>query len=879
MNWWHRLLRRRRMEEQLEKELRFHLDQHTADLIAQGRNPDEARREARQSLGGPAQVKEECRDARGTRWLEDLLQDVRYALRTFRQKPGFSFVALLTLALGIGATAVMFTMIYGVLLKPLTYPEPDRLITIHPQFEKFGDTWGFSYPNFLDFQAAARSLKPVAAWTYGGATISEPGEPEYVTGRYISAELFSVLGLPMSQGRAFLPEEDQRGASPVAIISNSLWQRRFGGNPSAIGSRLVYDGKSFTVVGVAPAGLRLDGEVDVLTPLGQDTDGRLQNRFARFIHVVARLAPGVSMAMAQTELSLLAANLAKQYPESNGGMGLAPRALQQELAGDVGSTLWLLLGAVSLVLLIACVNIASLLLARALSRERELAMRAALGAGRGRLARQCLAESAVLGLGGGLLGVLVASLGIRPFVNLWPGILPRAEEIKLDWHVLLFALAASLFSGLLFGLAPALRAPGRDLEQTLRAGARTLAGGSRRLHSAFVITEIALAVVLLTSTGILAKVLLRLSSLNPGINVHNVLAARVALSPLALTSPAKARAAWEDLLDRARHAPGVRSAALVDIIPMREGENVLGYWATAVPPPPNQAPAALASTATPDYLQVMGLPLLKGRFFNEKDRIDSPLVVVIDEVMAHHAFPGEDAVGKRLWIPAISREPVQVVGVVGHVRHWGLAGDDQSKVRDQCYYPFAQVPDSLMRFFSSIMSVAVRTEASPLSIVDGLSREVRGANADQTLYQIRTMEQLVSASLARQRFLLLLFSIFAGVALLLACIGIYGVLAYLTTQRVPEIGVRMALGASSSEVLWMVLRQSLRMIFLGVVAGALGGAVALRVLERTTPEVQSTEPLTFVLMIAVLILAAFCASFVPARRASRLDPMTALRQE
>ena len=879
MTWWHRLLHRSRMEQQLGKELRFHLDQHIADLTARGITPGEARRQARLAIGGQEQVKEQCPDARGTRWLEDLYQDVRYALRTLRQRPGFSVVALSTLALGIGATTVMFTVIYGVLLKPLAYPEPDRLVTVHPQFEKFGDNWGFSYPNFLDLRSAIRSLDPVAAWTYSGGTISEPGEPEYVAGRYISADLFSVLGLPLLRGRAFLAEEDQRGAPPVAIISNSLWQRRFGGSPAAIGARLVYDGKSFTVVGVAPAGFRLDGEIDVLTPIGQNTDVRQQNRAARFIHVVGRLRSGVSMAQAQTELSVIAGHLAKEYSAFNQGMGLAPHSLQQELAGDVGSTLWLLLGAVSLVLLIACANVASLLLARALSRERELAMRVALGAGRGRLARQSLAESGVLGLIGGALGVLAASIGIRPFVALWPGILPRAEEIRLDGHVLLFALAASLVSGLLFGLAPALRAPARDLEQTLRAGGRTVAGNSRRLHSAFVISEIALAVVLLTSAGILGKVLLRLSSLDPGINVHNVMAARVALSPASLSSPAKARAAWEDLLDRARHVTGVQSAALADIIPMRQGENTLGYWATAVPPPPNQAPTALASSVTPGYLDTMGLPLLRGRFFNEKDRIDSPLVVVIDEVMARHAFPGEDAVGKRLWIPAMSREPVQVIGVVGHVRHWGLAGDDQSQVRDQCYYPFAQVPDSIMRFFSSIMSVVVRTEVPPLSVVDDLSREVRGANADQTLYQVRTMEQLVSASLARQRFLLVLFGIFAGLALLLACIGIYGVLAYLTAQRVPEIGVRMALGANAREVLWLVLRHSLGMISLGVGVGAAAALLAVRLLKNLVAGVQSIEPLTLVLMIAVLIVAALCASFVPARRASRLDPMKALRQE
>jgi predicted permease len=602
----------------------------------------------------------------------------------------------------------------------------------------------------------------------------------------------------------------------------------------------------------------------------------MQNREAPFIHAVARLSPRVTLAEAQAELALVGRRLAEQYPKANTGRGFQIEPLQQEVVGDVRPTLWLLLGAVSLVLLIACVNVASLLLARAVSRERELAMRVALGASRGRLVRQCLTESAVLGIFGGALGVLLAAVGIRPFVLFWPGSLPRAAEIRLDWRVLLFALAASLFSGLLFGLAPALRAPTRKLEQRLRAGARTLTGNSRRLHSGFVVSEIALAVVLLVAAGTLGRAVLRLSSLDPGINIRNVLVARVALSPGVLEDPAKIRAAWTDAIRRAGTIPGVQSVALSDIIPMRTGEEGLGYWTTASPPPANQMPIALASSVTPDYVKVMGLPLRRGRFFNDHDRIGTDPVIVIDEVLAQHAFNGTDPIGKRLWAQAIG--PSKVVGVVGHVRHWGLASDDQARMRDQIYYPFAQVPDQVMRLFANFMSLAVRTSIEPLNVLEPLRREVRGGTADQTLYEVRTMEQLAGASLARQRFLMTLFGVFAGLALLLACIGIYGVLAYVTSQRVPEIGLRMALGANARDVMLQVLRQSLGMIFAGVGVGLATALGAARLLERLVAGVRSTEPSTVAIMISILVVAALFASFLPARRASRVDPMSALRQ-
>ncbi len=881
MTWWQRLWRQREMERQLDKEVRFHVEEHAADLMARGHDAVEARRLARLALGGPEQVKEECRVARGTRWLADLWQDFRYALRMLRQRPGFSAVALLTLALGSGATTVMFTVVNGVLLKPLPFPDPDRLVAVNGRSNNwnvvaFGEQ-KLAYPDFLDCRRESRSLD-LAGWLFNGGTLSDPGDPEYVDLREITAGFFSVLGVPITQGRAFLPEEDRPGGAPVAILGHDVWQRKFGGSADAVGRSLVLNAKRYTIVGIAPADFRLDGEAGIFTPLGQDKAPFLQGRRAHPIGTMARLRPGATIGQAQAELALVGRNLAVQHPDTNRDRTFMVQRLRPNVDG-VGSTLWLLMGAVGLVLLIACANVASLLLARALARTRELAMRAALGAGRGRLIRQCLTESAVLGVSGGIFGVALAVAGIRPFVVFWPGSLPRAEEVRLDWRVLLFAVAVSLASGLLFGLAPALRVPARHLEETLRSGGRTLVGNSRRLHGTFVISEIALAVVLLASTGMLGRTLLRVSVLDPGVDVHNVLVTRMALSPGLLANPARTRAAWRDVLERARRVPGVQAAATVDTVPMRQGNNQLGYWTTAELPPPNQQPMALATSITPDYFKVMGIPLRQGRVFNEQDQLDTNPVVVIDEVLAQNAFGKSEAVGKRLWIPDMGPGPFQVAGVVGHVRHWGLAGDDQAQVRAQFYYPFAQVGDPLVRRWSELMSLVVRTSVPPMNLVESLRRELRGAGNDQVLYQVRTMEQLARGTLDLQRFLMLLFGIFAGLSLVLACIGIYGVLAYLTTQRVPEFGVRLALGASAWDVVSLVLRQSLGMILTGVGVGTCAALAAGRLLSREVAGVRSTEPLTLVVTISVLAAAALIASFLPARRAGRVDPLKALRQD
>jgi predicted permease len=873
MNWWQRFWRRRQMEEQLEKELRFHLEQHAADLIANGQEPEEARRQARLALAGPEQVKENCRDARGTRWLEDLLPDFRYTLRTLRRKPGFAAVALLTLALGTGATTVMFTIINSVLLEPLPYPHPERLVALHEQAD-----WNLAYLNFVDCKRESRSLVSIAAWRHGSGAISAPGDVEFVLGKQVSAGLFSTLGIALVRGREFLPEEDQNGATPVIVISERLWQRRFGRRPDAIGSRVIYDAKPYLVVGIAPGGSWLLGDVDVFTPIGQDLTPPMQNREMHpGIRVIARLRPEVTLLQAQADLALIGNRLAKQYPKSNAGVKFTAQPLQQELVGEVRPTLWLLLSAVSLVLFIACVNVASLMLARAISRERELAMRVALGASRGRLVRQCLTESAVLAFSGSLLGVFFAAIGTRPFLVFWPGDLPRAAEVHLDWRVLLFALTLSLVCGLLFGLAPALRAPAKELEHTLRAGAKSVVGKSHRVQSGLVTSEIALAVVLLVVAGTFGRTLLRLTSVDPGFDIHNVLVTHAALSSDAVSNPTRLRAAWPDILDRVRSVPGVQSAAVADIVPMGGDTEEVGYWTGPTTPPASQMPSALLNLVTSDYARTMRIPLRRGRFFDEHDRAGTEPVIVIDEVMARRAFGELNPIGRRLSVQFWGS--ARVVGIVGHVRHWGLATDEQAKIREQIYVPLAQLPDPFLRLTAAGMSLIVRTQAAPSNKVEAIRTAARGVTRDQVLYSVTTMEQILSGTLARQRFLLLLFGIFAGLALLLACIGIYGVLAYLVGQRVPEIGVRMALGASAGGVMWMVLRQSLGMTSLGIAVGAAGALAAGRVLVRLVEGMQPTALSTFALMIFVLVAAALAASFIPARRASRVDPISALRQE
>ncbi len=879
MTWIGRLLRRKRLEGELERELAFHLAERERELRGKGHSPQEAHRMARAEFGWE-RVKEECRDARGTRWLEDLWRDARYAVRALAQNPGLAMVACVTLALGTGATTVMFSLIRGVLFEPYAYRDPGKLVRLEEQTDyktALGDRWSFSLPNYLDLKRQVRTMD-LGVSTRTAGTLSAPGAAEYVVGAEISADLFPLLGLSVEQGRGILPEDDRPGAEAVGVIGRALWEQHFGAKPDAIGSKMLFDGKPYTVVGILDRGFRLDDtELSFYTALGADASPWLKNRARHGLRVWGRLHQGTGLETARAEIAVVGIRLAQEYPQSNQGRTFVADPLRPD-AGDARGTLWLLLGAVGLVLLIACGNIASLLLARSVKRERELAMRVALGAGRGRLARQCLTESAVLALAGGVLGLGVAWVGLKPFLALWPGGLPRAWEVRLDGRVLAFALAVSLLSGLVFGMAPALRAQATELEQVLRAGARTMVGRSRRLHGVFVAAEVTLAVVLLVCAGMLGRMLLRVSANDPGVDVRHVLTARTALSPATLADAGRTRAAWKDVLERALGVPGVEAIAMIDTVPMRDGSNPVGYRTSpAEEVPKERQKLLLANCTTAEYLRVMGIPLKAGRFLNDQDREGSQRVAVIDEVLAREAFGG-DALGKQLWLD-LFEGPVTVVGIVGHVRQWGLAGDDDAKIRAQLYYPFAQVPDTALRRWSELMSIAVRTTGEPLSVLEPLRGALRGALNDQVLYEVRTLEQLDAASLARQRFLMVLFGVFAALALLLASTGIAGVLGYLTSQRVPEIGVRMALGASRSEVIRMVMRSSLGMVGSGMAVGAIAAVGAARVLAGTVEGMEGVDPLAFAGMLAVLLVAAMAASFAPALRASRVDPIRALREE
>jgi len=869
--------RRKSRDVELERELSFHVDEHVSDLIARGAPPDAAKREARLALGGPEQVKEQCREVRRTRWLDDLVRDGRYAIRTVRREPGFAAAIVLILALGIGATTAMFAVINGVLLRPLAYRDSDRLVSLRGFTDKTGLIWGFSKPDIDDLRDATRTVS-LAAWTYGGGTLSAPGDPEYLQGRKVSAELFPVLGVSLASGRGFQSNDDRPGGRPVVVISYGLSQRRFGGEATAIGASLTFDGRPYVVEGVLPRGFTLDGDADIFTALGQDPDPRLANRNARFIRLLGRLRTGVNLADARAELTTLGGRLALEHPTSNEGRSIRVLELRRDVVRGVGATLWLLMAAVSIVLLIACVNVASLMLARASSRDREFALRTALGAGRGRLLRQCLTESLFLSLGSGVLGILGAFAALGPFIASWAGNLPRVDEIRIDAPVCVFALLLSMGTAVFFGIVPVARIP-LSVDRDLRVGGRTMTGRSNRLHGVFVVSQIALAVVLLAAAGTLGRTLLTLSSLDPGLDVHNVLTARFAISPSLVERPAAIRAAWQEAIDRAALVPGVQVVALTDIVPMRPGENTLPYATNADPVPVTQLPSALASGVTPSYPRVMGIPLRHGRFIDDHDRLGSDPVIVVDENLARHAFGSTDVVGRQLWIRALSTAPVQIVGVVGHVRHWGLGADDQSSVQDQIYYPLAQVPDSLLHFFSSIMSIAVRTTVPPQAVADSMRRELRGTNGDQSLYQFRTLEQLASGSLAQQRLLMWLVGTFAGFALLLACVGIYGLLSYVIRTRVREFGVRMALGASAGEIRRLVLGRSATLIAAGVGIGACGAWMASRVMFQLVEGMRPPDLPTAVLMIGLLTGCALMASALPAYRASRVNVTRALRQD
>jgi len=814
------------------------------------------------------------------RRLEDeMFQDLRFGARMLLKSPGFTAVVIMTLALGIGANAALFSVVNGVLLNPLPFPQPEQLITLHQSKPNFA-TGAIPYPNFRDWQRENQTFSAMAISRGASFSLIGAGEAEQVNGRWVSADFFSVYGVKPQLGRNFAPGEDERGAGPVVLISADLWQRKFGASPDAIGKSLTLDDKSYTIIGVLPASFNLNRSVDVYAPIGQWDTPALQNRIAALgLHGIGRLKPGVTLAQAQSDLDGVMRRLAAAYPDANRGNGAALIPLKERLIGDVGPVLWMLLGAVGFVLLIACVNVSNLLLARSTGRTREFAIRAALGAGQWRLLRQSLTESALLALAGGGLGLTVAGWGTKAAIAALPTTLPRAGEVGLDGRVLVFTLAISLLTGVLSGLAPALKITQWRLAETLKESGRGAGGGRHRAQGALVAVEMALAFVLLIGAGLMIRSLSALWNVDPGFRAENVLTFGLSFPPsMRSASPEAVRANLRELSDKLSSMPGVRAASFSDGAAPLQGEDDLFFWLDGQPKPASTSEMhmSLVYRVEPGYLTAMGIPLKRGRFFTAQDDERSLRVVVIDEVFARQYFPNADPIGKGIKLG--DGAPLQIIGVVGHVNQWNLDSNDKESLQAQLYEPFRQLSGS-----PSGVGVVMRSEGGAgkvgTELFDSIRRVVQSQNSQNVIFGSQTMNEVIADSLARQRFAMTLLNAFALAALLLASIGLYGVISYLVGQRTQELGIRIALGAGRKDVLCLVVNHGMKMALGGVAIGLIAAFGLTRLLTEMLYGVSSTDPATFAVITLLLAAVAMAACLVPAWRATKVDPITALRCE
>jgi predicted permease len=881
MNSRRRWLSRKQRECDLNDELRFHIERQTAANIAAGLPPEEARREAVLQLGALEGVKENCREQRRGFWLESCYADVRYGLRILRKNPGFAAVAILTLALGIGANTAIFSVVQGVLLTPLPYSEPGRLVMVWQYNQKLQHVISVSYPDFLDWQRNARSFQQMTAFDWQDRDLTNPGSPEHLNGKEISSGFLITLGVRPILGREFSPEEDKHGGPRAVIISNRLWRNRFAGGADVLGQSVTLDGVDYTIVGVLPSDFRLEGDdADVYTPLGQGDPLIYADRTIHPILCIARLKPGVNIAQSDAEMSAIQERLAAVYPSADRGLGASVKPLQHELVEDVRRTLLLLLGAVGVVLLIACANVANLLLARSAARTREFAIRAALGASGARIVRQLVTESVLLSLAGGTLGLVLAKWGVRPVLAAVPGSLPRSENIGVNLSVLLFVLVVSVAAGILFGLAPALKSSNADPQASLQEAGRGSTRAHHRAQDTLVIVQMALTLVLLVGAGLLFRTIRRLWEVNPGFDARHLIAFNVGLSPSATKSTSGMRIAYQQLIERIRNIRGVKAAELTVLSPLSAHQNIGPFLVGSQQSASSaEAPRALFYWTGPDYLRTMEIPLLGGRYFSPADTAGSQPVILIDSVMAHAYFPDTDPVGQAMTIPHWG--PVRIIGVVEHVRHWGL-DEREAYTQNQIYASLNQVPDDWAPIFYRRLTVVVSTALDPAAVMPAIKTAVYGASDDQTVYGVQIMQQALSQSLAAQRFPMILLGVFAGLALLLASIGIYGVISYSVIQRVHEIGIRMALGAERRDVFRMVIGQGLRLALAGVAMGAATALILARLLSSFSHllyGVSASDPGTFLAVSALLTGVAILACYIPARRAMRVDPMIALRHE
>jgi len=801
-------------------------------------------------------------------------QDLRYGLRMLAKNPGFTIVAVLALALGIGANSAIFSVVNTVLLRPLPYDDPDRLIVVRetklPQFPEFSIAPG----NFLDWQKQNTVFSQLEAYRGNTYNLTGTGEPERLRGTRVTTGLFPMLGVKPAQGRNFLAEEDKPGSGNVALISYGLWQRRFGGDANIIGQQLKLNDRSHTVIGIMPPGFQFpDRNVDLWAPMAF-TDQERQVHGGHYISTLGRLKPGVNLEQALAEMKNIAQQLERQYPGSNAGWSVKLIPMLEFGVRDVKPALLVLLGAVACVLLIACANVANLLLARAATRQKEVAVRTALGAGRWRIVRQLLTESVLLALVGGVAGLLLGWGGMKLLLRLAPQGLPRIQDVTIDGRALGFTLLITLLTGVIFGLVPALQASRPDLNETLKDGGRGGTGGvhRQRIRNLLVIAEVALALVLLVGAGLMMKSFARLQQVDPGFDPKNALVAAIDLPGSKYPDNQQRLAFYNQLIQQLSALPGVQAVGATQSLPLG-GDYVLGFVIQGRPPAaPGQDRSTNYYSVTTDYFKAAGMTLLRGRLFTERDTLGATNVAIINEAMAKRYFPNEDPIGQRIHVTQGPETFREIVGIVSDTKQYGL--DQDTPV--QTYTPYLQMP------FSNSMVVVVRTAGDPLSLSAAVRSQVLSIDKQQPVASIRALEQILYNSLANQRFSMLLFGVFAAVAMVLAAVGIYGVMAYAVTQRTHEIGIRMALGASQSKVLKLVIKQGMLLVLIGVTLG-LAAAFTLSILLTSFSTllygIKPTDPTTYAGISLLLASVALAACYIPARRATKVDPMIALRYE
>ena len=879
-----RWLGRRRRAEELNEELESHLTMATEDLIQRGESKAAAEQAARRQFGNASLVKEVTEDVWGGRCWRDLLEDAQYGLRVLWKNPRFMTVAVLTLALGIGANTALFSVVNGVLLNPLPYPHSEQLVTLHESKPNF-TTGSISFPNFLDWQKDNQTFSSMALLRSNASFIlTGLGEAEQVDALLVSSEFFRQLAVVPVIGRDFSPGEDLVGAAPTVMITTGFWSRKFASAPDVVGKSLTLDGRAYTIIGVIPASFDLLGTLrsrEVCVPIGQWSNPILMNRAAGLgFHGIGRLKPGVTVEQARSDMERVTQNLAATYPDADKGIGAALIPLRERMLGDVQPFLLLLFGAVGFVLLIACVNVANLLLASSTGRAHEFAIRMALGAGRGRILRQLLTESVLLAALGGGLGVLLAAVGTRAALRLLPATLPRSAEVGMDGRVLVFAAAVSLFAGICFGLVPALKTTNSRAHAALQESGRRGGGTRHGVQRALVTAEMALALVLLIGAGLMIRTLSALWNVSPGFDAKNVLTFGFSL-PTTMTqaSPDAIRAALREVHEKFQAAPGVQAVSFSwGALPLSADDEWL-FWIDGQPKPANDNDMnwALNYVVEADYLKVMNIPLRSGRFFTNQDDEHAPKVAVIDDALAQKFFGGTDPIGKRLHVNSTD-QIVEIVGVVGHVKQWSLDTDHKESLQAQLYTPFMQLPDKAMSQSAPGVGVLVRSEGSA-PVFESLRRASAQMSSQQVVFGAQTMNEIIANSLAERRFSMTLLGIFAGVALVLASVGIYGVVSYVVGQRTQEIGVRIAMGAQRTEVLRLVLAQGTAMAALGTGIGLVAALALTRLMGTMLFAISAADPLTYFSVIAILFAVSLAACFLPARRASRLNPVDALRYE